>query len=233
MRAMALRILLSLAMLIPAAPVKPETGECPFTSIDECRAWLEECCGAGDRVAEFCRIAERTCDDAGCGDRGAVSPGGCCSDDEPDASQFDCGGGRCTEEAEESREESPESCCTSTSCSDESTCDDEDSSSSCAVAHADNSVEMTGDACPAHSSSKCALQCLLCCCCPLRPVRLPQPQPTPVTQRTSLEKEKVLEDAPPVAVQPNVQRPHRALRDFPPIPMTCSTRQAVLCVWLN
>jgi hypothetical protein len=51
---MILRLLLSFAMLMPAAPAELDCGQCLDGSADECRAMLDACCNAGDRVEEYC-----------------------------------------------------------------------------------------------------------------------------------------------------------------------------------
>lgn len=221
-------------MLIPAAPVKPEAGDCPFTSVEECRAWLEKCCGAGDLVGEFCQIKIDDCGDACREAADATRSSGCCSDDEPVASQSTCGGGNCTSEAQGFSKDESESCCESTLCADEPSSSVDCSPDSPAVAMDRAGLERTVPACSAHTSpGKGAMECLWCCCCPLRPVRLPHPQPTPVTQRSTLEKVKVEREAEPGSIQTHVQTPPLLFRDAPIIPLPCSTRQAILCVWLN
>jgi len=227
---MALRILLSLAMLIPAAPVKPEARECPFTSVEECRAWLEKCCGAGDRVREFCQILDDDCGD----NREAARSSGCCSDEEQIASQSACGGGSCSSEAQGSSEEESESCCVSTLRADEPSSSDDCSPDSPAVETDHSGLQKTVFACSAHTSPGMgAMECLWCCCCPPRPIRLPDPQPTPVTQRSTLEKVKVEKDSGPGAIQTLVHTPPLQFLNAPIVPLPSSTRQAILCVWLN
>lgn len=236
MMTMALRILLSLAMLIPAAPVKPEAGECPFKTIDECRAWLEKCCGAAERVREFCPDLDCNSGDTCREDRTAAGHATCCSanDESAEPAASDGEGTCCSVMPRETPEETNESCCGSTSCGGEKAGTETKSNSAWRDASPNYEPSRTRPSCSTHSrAGQGLMQCLWCCCCPLRPIRLPEPQPTPVTQRSTLEKVKALEDAIPIAFQSIIQPPRRDIRESVEIPRASSTRQAILCIWLN
>ena len=88
---MVLRIILSLSMTLPALPVEAAFEECPFTSMEECREWLEACCGAGELAEAMCgSVWEEEDDDAGscASECGSFS---CCF-----AEADECGGAVCS-----------------------------------------------------------------------------------------------------------------------------------------
>ena len=107
---MILRTFLSIAMLLPALPTEADCGDCPFTSVEECREWLDACCGAGDEVETICGLA--------------------CAEATTDDSEV-CGGVSCAEDGA-SDCSSTVSCCSAESdepgvaCSSESTCSSAD-----------------------------------------------------------------------------------------------------------
>jgi hypothetical protein len=191
---MLLRIVLSLSMILPALPVEAECGECPFTSMEECREWLEACCGAGDRADVIC---ESVCV---VGDSAVVES--------------------CTSECA-----SAVSCCITESddpgvaaCLSGSACSSEDLS--CGEASESRVVE--GE-----------LVCLWCVCCPMGRPKPPVPQPPPVVQRPTSEKEKVKDDATcgRLDLPPSAAPQLTFANQDPPLPP--DSRQAMLCVWLN
>ena len=59
---MILRILLSLAMLLPAMPAEMDCGDCRLMSVDECRKAIDQCCNATTEQGTEC--CEMVCDDA-------------------------------------------------------------------------------------------------------------------------------------------------------------------------
>ncbi|HKQ49435.1 MAG TPA: hypothetical protein VJZ71_15295 [Phycisphaerae bacterium] len=90
---MILRTILSIAMLVPALPTEADCGECPFTSVEECRVWLDACCGAGNDVETICGFAciettgdeNEACAGVSCteGDRSECSSNESCCSAEP------------------------------------------------------------------------------------------------------------------------------------------------------
>jgi|CXWL01.1.fsa_nt_gi hypothetical protein len=83
---MVLRILLSLAMLLPAMPAEMNCGDCRVMSVEECLEALDQCCNATSKAATEC--CEVVCDDepACCGSECESSeepPDACEMNDQP------------------------------------------------------------------------------------------------------------------------------------------------------
>ena len=200
---MILRILLSIAMLLPALPTVADCGDCPFTSVEECREWLDACCGAGDDVEAICGLAciENRCDETeACG---AVS---CAAEGQSECSStVSC----CSAESEEP---------------DAAGCSSEPTYSSDDLPCGDAAESSAIDGVPV---------CLWCVCCPMGRPRPPEPQPAPITQRASEEKEKPNSDSGSRRFEPPVMSTLLlAFARVDPLVFPDS-RQAMLCVWRN
>ncbi len=214
---MVLRVLLAIAMVMPAAP-PPSKGECPFTTIEECRAWLDACCGAGDRLEEFCAI---TCDDA---------------TEKPDETEDCCFQSRampdessgCCRASDDAAPDSP--CCSAkenpAGCDVETSLEDLDCSGS-----REERNSGSGRSCIEHASGRQGFRCEWCCCCPVRPNPIPSPPQAPAPARVSVERIKAqalaksaVVDAGALVATSRVERPFDAL-------VPSNSRQSVLCVW--
>jgi len=231
-----LRILLSLAMLLPGGPPPVDCGDCPFTSVEECRAWLASCCDAGDRVGELCGAVEPEQADtsdcgSACGD--ADTSISCCSA-EP-ATDEDASPETQREAGSDVARDPPEAgttCCKSATVCDATPvkmpaeagcCGDSDSESPVAA----------GPACPGHSRGNTGQpNCDWCCCCPMRPSRAPDRPQAPLPVRSSVEKEKAANAAIVGAVQATVSSSVQRASQAPvSVPVPSNSRQSVLCVW--
>ena len=228
-----LRILLSLAMLLPGAPPAADRGNCPFTSVEECRAWLESCCDARDRASGSCGGVENegasSCDSA-CGD--AETSISCCSAESSDDDEVSL-----RTEPEAAAEgtdvgaQAGDTCCNpyagidSTSVgihAEEGCCGDSDS----------ESPGVAGPSCPGHSPGiPGQLNCEWCCCCPIRPSRAPERPQAPLPVRSSVEKAKALNAAIVGSIQTNTRNQVRLFQAPVGLPVPSNSRQSVLCVW--
>lgn len=200
---MILRTILSVAMLLPALPTKADCGDCPFTSLEECREWLDACCGAGDDVETICGPA---CVEA-MGDEGEAYCSVSCS------------------VAGQSEYSSTLVCCSAVTdepgvagCFLESTC----SSDNLPCGEAPESLAGTGEP-----------VCLWCVCCPLGRPRPQEPQPAPAVQRPSAEREKTLDDAGSRHMESSSALPTQLVFATPVDSVRTDSRQALLCVWRN
>jgi len=220
MTGMLVRILLSLAMLVPAAPAEDDTRGCPFTTVEECQAWLRACCpefAQSEAASPEPCASEATC----CKSETQCTAASSSADAEPTE-------GCCGSRSEAAVEEADACCASSSACGA-----DQNRASDCSSAG--ETQRACGGGAPCDSSTRCAdptskAPCEWCCCCPLRPLRGPEPQPTPVTQRSSSEKATPDKAAPTRLESPNLTR------DLIPrlrseTATSFDSRQSVLCIW--
>lgn len=216
---MALRLVLSLAMCIPAGPA-PREIQCPFATMEECRAWLEQRCGDDDRLIEACMAR---CQDA-------MSPG---EDDVDSVDVVTCCSA--TPSGEIPAEKStPTSCCSATLEVETPSCSEASSTGCCGEDEAAEQPEPdVASYCPDHSAAGAKpLTCDWCCCCPVRPIRVPvPPQPAPAAQRSSLEKVHTTQAIADYSTAAASIHSAPFAGKLTPVPLTASSRQSVLCVW--
>jgi len=233
-------------MLVPAAPVEQDIRDCPFETIEECRAWLEKCCGAGARLEELCPVvvceSEVTC---GADSDPACARDICCkvqveTEQKPtcEISGVCCGKAplssaalQSTQKASICKSESESACCTVSTICQPTELKSAAPSTETESPKPDSSQD-TEQTCDEHSSpSKGQLNCEWCCCCPVRPTRVPDPPQTPVAQRPSNEKTKVESTSAGVRIVVNVLSPVRLDLDAVNVTIPSNDRQAILCIW--
>lgn len=192
---------------------------------------MEKCCGAD--TADLCQIVICNSRDKCCGDSDTSEPAICWALWESTEKAETWSGGSCcsAESRAPSRDSIDSNCCSKAS----GGCDSERKSDAIArstTTHSDPESSGFHQDCSEHSSPKQAgTRCQWCCCCPLRPVRVPEPQPTPVAQRPSSEREMARDNEKSGDIQIlrlTGQRSIRHCHAF--LPCSCDT-QAVLCVW--
>jgi hypothetical protein len=81
------------------------------------------------------------------------------------------------------------------------------------------------------SSDSRGFICVWCCCCPLRPIRVPEPPQARVIERSSDERIKVRADTRICRLEAKETAPAQRVRSTFAIPVPSDARQAILCVW--
>lgn len=230
---MILRLLLSISMMTPALPARPECADCTRRLPDACRAWIASQCAERDACATECRIDIET----SCGgpDRDADSSGTCtlvltcCAGSEPPDEappRLACETACC---------EAPDEATAARACG--TGCGAAGFGASAEPAACGLPVPGTVARCEAEGSPESPQRCVLviscerCYCCPQRVPRPVEPRQTPAAQRAASDKQKADEPGGPGRVVPVAFTPTVLPRaDVRQAPVGAS-RQAALCIW--